>query len=64
MDEKRRALDNVFVERLWWSVKYEHVYRFSHETVQSLHQGLKSYLTFFNRVRLPQNLGYATRWDV
>jgi putative transposase len=64
MDGKGRALDNVFVERLWWSVKYEHVYRFSHETVQSLHQGLKSYLTFFNRERLHQNLGYATPWDV
>jgi putative transposase len=64
MDGKGRALDNVFIERLWWSVKYEHVYRHDHQTVRSLHQGLESYLTFFNRERLHQSLGYATPWDV
>lgn len=64
MDGKGRALDNVFVERLWWSVKHEHVYRHAHETVPSLYQGLKLYLRFFNRERLHQNLGYATPWDV
>jgi putative transposase len=64
MDGKGRALDNVFVERLWWSVKHEHVYRHDHQTVSSLYQGLDSYLKFFNRERLHQSLGYATPWDV
>jgi putative transposase len=64
MDGRCRAVDNVFVERLWWSVKYEHVYRHDHQTVASLHQGLKAYLEFFNRKRRHQSLEYETPWDV
>ena len=64
MDGRGRALDNVFVERLWWSVKYEHVYRHDHQTVASLHQGLDTYLEFFNRKRRHQSLEYQTPWDV
>ena len=64
MDGRGRALDNVFVERLWWSVKYEHVYLHDHQTVQALHHGLTNYLTFFNRERLHQSLEYHTPWDV
>jgi putative transposase len=57
MDGKGRALDNVFIERLWWSVKYEHVYLHDHVTVRSLHQGLGTYLNYFNRERPHQGLG-------
>jgi putative transposase len=64
MDGKGRALDNVFIERLWWSVKYEHVYLHEHTTVRSLHQGLKRYLEYFNRERPHQSLEYQTPWDV
>jgi putative transposase len=64
MDGKGRALDNVFVERLWWSLKYEHIYLHAHRTVQSLHQGLDKYLRYFNRERPHQSLGYQTPWDV
>lgn len=64
MDGKGRALDNVFVERLWWSVKYEHVYLHDHSTVRSLHQGLEKYLAYFNRERPHQSLKYHTPWDV
>ena len=64
MDGRGRALDNVFVERLWWSVKHEHVYLHDHQTVASLHQGLDSYLTFFNHSRRHQSLDYETPWDV
>ncbi len=64
MDGKGRALDNVFIERLWWSVKYEHVYLHDHSTVRSLHQGLGTYLKFFNRERRHQSLAYHTPWDV
>ena len=64
MDGRGRALDNVFVERLWWSVKYEHVYSHDHQTVASLHRGLKGYLEFFNRKRRHQSLKYETPWDV
>jgi putative transposase len=64
MDGRGRALDNVFVERLWWSVKYEHVYLHEHQTVQALHHGLTNYLLFFNRERRHQSLEYHTPWDV
>jgi putative transposase len=64
MDGRGRALDNVFVERLWWSLKYEHVYIHDHQTVPSLHSGLQTYLTFFNRERPHQSLEYRSPWDV
>ncbi len=64
MDGRGRALDNVFVERLWWSVKYEHIYQHNHQTTKSLHQGLDTYLDFFNRKRPHQSLAYETSWDV
>ena len=64
MDGKGRALDNVFIERLWWSVKYEHVYLHDYTTVPSLHQGLGTYLDYFNRERPHQSLEYHTPWDV
>ncbi len=60
MDSRGRALDNIFVERLWRSVKYEEVYlkdyRQSHEAVT----GLRAYFEFYNRERLHQSLGYQT----
>jgi putative transposase len=64
MDGKGRALDNVFIERLWWSVKYEHVYLHDYTTVPSLHRGLGTYLEYFNRERPHQSLEYHTPWDV
>ena len=64
MDGKGRALDNVFIERLWWSVKYEYVYLHDHPTVLSLHRGLGTYLEFFNRGRPNQSLEYHIPWDV
>jgi putative transposase len=56
MDGKGRCLDNVFVERLWWSVKYEEVYLWRHETVQLLATGLGRYFPFYNHERPHQSL--------
>ena len=64
MDGRGRALDNVFVERLWWSLKYEHVYLHDYQTVPSLHRGLQTYLSFFNRERPHQSLEYHSPWEV
>lgn len=60
MDGRGRALDNVFVERLWRSVKYEDVYLRDYETVPELLMGLVRYFDFYNHERLHQSLGYAT----
>lgn len=56
MDGRGRALDNVFIERLWWSVKYEHVYLADHDSLQSLEGGLRKYLEYFNWERPHQGL--------
>jgi putative transposase len=60
MDGKGRAIDNIFIERLWRSVKYEHLYLFSHEDGNALYAGLKKYFEFYNHVRLHQSLNYET----
>jgi len=59
-DGRGRALDNVFVERLWRSVKYEEVYLKDYGTVGEARQGLGNYFAFYNQVRLHQSLGYRT----
>jgi putative transposase len=60
MDGRGRALDNVFVERLWRSVKYEDIYIRGYETVAELHRGLAKYFAFYNNERLHQSLDYRT----
>jgi putative transposase len=63
-DGRGRALDNVFVERLWRSVKYEEVYLKDYTTVPEARQGLGSYFAFYNGERLHQALGYRTPAEV
>lgn len=60
MDGKGRALDNIFVERLWRSVKYEEVYLHDYANPRAARQGLGRYLHFYNEERLHQSLGYQT----
>lgn len=60
MDGRGRALDNIFVERLWRTVKYEEVYLKQHNSVQSLLIGLTQYFQFYNEARWHQSLDYQT----
>ena len=60
MDGRGRALDDVFVERLWRSVKYEDIYIQGYDTVPGLHRGLARYFAFYNDERPHQSLGYRT----
>ena len=64
MDGRGRCLDNVFVERLWRSVKYEDVYLRGYETVPELERGLAAYFGFYNEGRLHQSLEYRTPAEV
>ena len=64
MDSKGRALDNIFVERLWRTVKYEEVYIKAYQTARNAFQSLKSYFLFYNNNRLHQALGYRTPAEV
>ena len=60
MDGKGRAIDNIFIERLWRSVKYEDVYLQSYSDGIALYQGLEKYFTFYNEQRFHQSLDYET----
>lgn len=60
MDGRGRALDNVFVERLWRSVKYEEVYLNDYTSVQQARSRLKAYFEFYNHQRPHQALEYST----
>jgi putative transposase len=60
MDGKGRWLDNVFVERLWRSVKYEEVYLHAYTNVSEARAGLRCYMDFYNYERPHQALGYQT----
>ena len=64
MDGKGRALDNIFTERLWRSVKYEEVYLKGYETPREARQGLSDYLGFYNSERPHQSLDYQTPEEV
>jgi putative transposase len=60
MDGRGRCLDNVFVERLWRSVKYEDIYLWRYEGVPELRRGLGRYFPYYNDARLHQSLAYRT----
>ena len=60
MDGKGRCIDNIFIERLWKSVKYECVYLHAFEDGVQLYEGLKKYFDFYNRERFHQSLNYQT----
>lgn len=60
MDGKGRAIDNIFIERLWRTVKYEHIYLHVYEDGLSLYKGLNQYFSFYNGERRHQSLGYET----
>ena len=59
-DGRGRALDNIFVERLWRSVKYEEVYIKDYQSVPDAVRNLQMYFTFYNQERLHQALDYQT----
>jgi putative transposase len=63
-DGRGRALDNVFVERLWRSVKYEDIYIKDYERVTELESGLTAYFWFYDEDRPHQSLGYRTPGEV
>jgi putative transposase len=60
MDGKGRALDNIFIERLWKSVKYENIYLNVYENGVDLYKGLTKYFRFYNYERIHQSLNYET----
>lgn len=64
MDGRGRAYDNIMIERLWRSVKYEEVYLKAYGCVEEAHEGIDSYLNFYNCDRPHQSLGNRTPQEV
>lgn len=64
MDGRGRCLDNIFVERLWRSVKYENVYLKGYQTIPEARTGLADYFEFYNKKRYHQSLDNKTPWLV
>jgi len=64
MDGRGRALDNIMVERLWRTVKYENIYLMDYATVPALTAGLREYFRFYNQERPHQSLDYRTPAEV
>ncbi len=64
MDGRGRAHDNIFVERLWRTIKYEEVYLHEYTSPREARTGLEQYLEFYNHARLHQALGYRTPAEV
>ena len=64
MDGKGRYSDNIFVERLWWSIKYEEVYLKAYKNGTEARKEIGAYLDFYNRDRPHQVLEYRTPIEV
>jgi len=64
MDHRGRAFDNIFIERLWRTVKYENVYLKQYETPRDARIGIREYINYYNNERLHQSLGYQTPAEV
>jgi len=64
MDGKGRALDNIYVERLWRSLKYEEIFLNGYEDMKELREAVIRYFEFFNNERLHQSLDYLTPDEV
>lgn len=64
MDGRGRCLDNIFVERLWRTVKYENVYLKGYQTIPEARSGLTEYFEFYNKERFHQSLDNKTPWVV
>lgn len=64
MDGKGRALDNVFIERFWWTIKYEHIIPMAYEDGAELYRGVAAYITHYNETRKHSSLDNRTPEEV
>ena len=64
MDGRGRCFDNIMIERLWRTVKYEEVYLREYASVRDCREALRAYFAFYNRERRHQGIGRRTPWEV
>ncbi len=64
MDGRGRVFDNIFIERLWRTIKYENIYLYDYRDIPETKDGLRKYFIFYNEKRFHQALDYQTPWQV
>ena len=64
MDSKGRALDNIYIERFWRSIKYEDIFIKNYRTIPGLRIGIDNYMKFYNKKRFHQSLDYKRPEEV
>jgi len=64
MDDMGRAIDNVMIERLWRTLKYEDIYLKEYSSGADCYQGVREYLEYYDHRRRHQSLGRQTPWEV
>jgi putative transposase len=64
MDGRGRALDNVYIERFWWTIKHEHIHPAVYECGTELHRGIERYITYYNQTRKHSSLDNRTPAEV
>ena len=64
MTGKRRCIDNVYIEKLWRTIKYENIYLMEYDSINSLNIGLDNFIKFYNYKRLHQSLNYNTPYYI
>ena len=64
MDGRGRYLDNIFIERLWRSVKQEKIYRYDFESIGEVECALEEYFDYYNHHRMHQSFDYLTPIEV
>lgn len=64
MDGRGRALDNVYIERFWWTIKHEHIHPNVYECGTELHHGITNYIDYYNQVRKHSSLDNRTPAEV
>ena len=63
MDGKGRWMDNLFIERLWRSLKYEKIRLYSYNSMRELRENIRDWMEFYNHERMHQHLDYTTPWS-
>jgi putative transposase len=64
MDGRGRAIDNIYIERFWRSIKYENIYLHAYEDGDKLWAGIEQYMKFYNELRYHQSLSYKTPYEI
>jgi putative transposase len=64
MDHRGRAYDNIFIERLWRTIKYENIYPREYTSPREARKGINDYIRYYNKERLHQSLDYCTPEDI